>query len=432
MRRTLFPLLVPLALSAACFRDDGHAGDGGSAEDSGSTGDETSGEGEEGSGDGDGDGDEADEGGAEDTKFDTLAIPDTPSNCGDGGGGEEFSYLWAANSSQGTISKIDTHTVTEVGRFLVRPDGQGDPSRTSVSLSGDVAVANRNGGVTKVYANSDDCSDTNGQPGIQTSNSSAYLAWGEEECIAWHTPMAYESQRPVAWAQGLLDAETCTYGDARLWTSGRNGDTFDVMLLDGDDGTIEETVHPVGLLNDFYGIYGAAVDGDGNFWGTQLGSSDKLIFVSIDDLSYQIWNAPSGPWWYGMTVDSEGYVWMCSETVARFDPNTETFDTAVVGGWTGCMADAGEDGLLWMAGDWGSSVVGVDRHTLQVVANWPTPVAYGISVDFEGYVWAVDGSTAARVDPEDGTVQSYNGLTGAYTYSDMTGFALANAGKPPG
>lgn len=82
---------------------------------------------------------------------------------GGGGGGEvEFSYLWAANSGQGTISKIDTQTLTELGRYLTSADGKGSPSRTSVSLTGDVAVANRNGGVTKVYASIDDCVDRDG------------------------------------------------------------------------------------------------------------------------------------------------------------------------------------------------------------------------------------------------------------------------------
>src|SRR5690349_15174644 len=104
-------------------------------------------------------------------KWDVLEVPDAAFNCGAGGGNDdpEYSYLWAANSTQGTISKLDTKTVTELGRYIVRPDSQGSPSRTSVSLSGHVAVANRNGGVTKVYAQEEECQESNGMPGIQTS-----------------------------------------------------------------------------------------------------------------------------------------------------------------------------------------------------------------------------------------------------------------------
>ena len=54
-------------------------------------------------------------------------------------------------------------------RYLTRPDAAGNPSRTSVNLAGDVAVANRAGGITKVYAKSDECPDVNGIPGKEDS-----------------------------------------------------------------------------------------------------------------------------------------------------------------------------------------------------------------------------------------------------------------------
>ena len=389
---------------------------------------------------GDGDGDPGDGDGEPTTtgpgvKWDVNEIPDSAEQCGGGNGDFEFSFLWAANSSQGTISKIDTHTVTEVGRFIVRPDSNGSPSRTSVSLTGHVAVANRSGGVTKVYADEQFCDESNGMPGIQTSNSNQFLAWGVEECIAWHKPMQYQSQRPVAWGYGEQTGG-CTYSDEELWTSGTNNNGFiDIYVLDGDDGATKEMIQvPTngnGLVSSFYGIYGGAVDGDGNFWGSQLGSGGRLIKVNRSDMTWQTWATPPGPHWYGMTVDSEGFVWLCSQSVGRFDPMSETWQTNQVGGYTGCMADAGEDGLLWMST--GQGVVGVNRETLQVEKMWNAAGSYGISIDFEGYVWAVaSGSTASKIDPVTGQFWTYNGLTGAYTYSDMTGYALSNVGTPSG
>ena len=52
-------------------------------------------------------------------------------------------------------------------------------------------------------------------------------------------------------------------------------------------------------------------------------------------------------------------------------------------------------------------------------------------------VWAVaDGSfvqgDAYKIDPDTGMYDTLTGLVGSYTYSDMTGFALKNAGKPAG
>jgi hypothetical protein len=401
---------------------DGDPGDG-------DPGDGDPGDGDPGDGDGDpGDGDPDD--GGSNNKWDTLSVPDAAFNCGGGGDGNgntpDFSYLWAANSSQGTISKIDTATVTELGRYIVRPDSNGSPSRTSVSLSGHVAVANRNGGVTKIYADEEFCDESNGMPGIQTSNNNQALPWGTEECIAWHKPMQYTSQRPVAWGSGNFNEGACVWDEEELWTAATNGQVIDVFVLDGEDGATLEMVTLQGVAPQYFGIYGGAVDGNGDFWGSQLGQA-TLVRVNRDDMTYDTWPMAAGG--YGMTVDADGYVWTCSSSVARFDPDTEQWQTANVGGQAGCMADAAEDGLLWVSN--GSGVIGVNRETLQVEKTWNAGGSYGISIDFEGYVWAVAyGTTASKIDPETGQFWTYNGLVGAYTYSDMTGYALSNVGSP--
>jgi streptogramin lyase len=351
--------------------------------------------------------------------------------CEGQGGDIEFSYLWAANSSQSTISKIDTQTVTEVGRFYTEEAAAGSPSRTSVNSSGDVAVANRNSGVTKFFADVEDCADTNGVPGIQTSDSNIPLAWDEEECRAWHQEFNYYTQRPVAWVPGEQNPVTCEWEEQKLWISGivASGAQPEIRLLNGDTGETEGIAQLAGWNGDQWGVYGGAVDGDGNFWGSQLGSAGKLVRVNIEDLSFELFDAPAGPHWYGMTVDSDGYVWLCHSSAGRFDPETETWEVANVGGGAGCMADAGDDGLLWMAA--GQNVIGVNRETLLVEKTWAANGSYGISIDFYGHVWAVAfGSNATRVDQETGDAITYNGLVGAYTYSDMTGFAMANAGAP--
>jgi hypothetical protein len=357
-------------------------------------------------GDGDGDDDDDDNGG--DTKYDVLGIPDAAPCTGPGGGDDpEFSYIWIANSSQNTITKLNTVSMIEEGRYYTRADSSGSPSRTTVNLAGDVAVANRNGGVTKFYANHDHCQESNGQGGLQTSSgANDILAWNMEECRAWDVPMNYVSQRPVSWTAGQWDGKTCGYSDEQLWTAGTSNSsaTVDVFLINGDDGTIADQVVVNGLASSSYGIYGAAADGDGNMWGSQLGSTGKIIKVDIDDMSYQIWNNPQ-PWhWYGMTVDSDGYVWVCSSTGAgRFDPDDETWQSASIGGYTGCMADAGDDGLLWMAT--GQGVQGVNRDTLVVDKSCPsTNGSYGISIDFQGNVWAVSGNGAKRLLRPDRTV----------------------------
>jgi streptogramin lyase len=360
-----------------------------------------------------------------DTTNTTGPVPDLGNPCA-GPGEPDVSYIWIANSDQGTISKINTQTLKEEGRYIVRPDQAGSPSRTSVNLTGDVAVANRNGGVAKVYAREESCVESNGMPGIQTSKDANFLPWGQDECVAWFTPMQYTSQRPVAWTQGTFNEDSCGWENSKLWTSGNNlqNGTVDVLRLDGQTGAIEDKVEVMGVGADYYGLYGAAVDAKGNMWASQL-SQQSLVFVDGQTLQYKVW--PMQIAGYGMTVDSKGYVWICSYAgAARFDPMTETWQTAAVAGSGGCMEDGA--GTLYMSAGQGG-VIALDTETLAQKNLYPLPeYVHGISIDYYGYVWGVSiGANAYRVDiMNNGAFDTFTGLVGAYTYSDMTGVALAN------
>jgi hypothetical protein len=367
-----------------------------------------------------------------------VGSPDGGSACGGGMGGGEgtLSHIWIANSPQGTVSKINTQTMIEEGRYIVRADSAGSPSRTSVALSGNVAVANRLGGVTKIWENPANCVESNGIPGIQTSTGGAdILAWGQDECVAWHTPLAYSSNRPAAWAQGEWNDTTCTYDNEKLWTAGANGSgSTQVLLLDGETGVVEQTVN-IPEVGSSIGLYGGAVDGDGHFWGIETGGP-RLVRVDRQNFTYQTWNGP-GVSSYGMTVDAEGRPWFCAGGGAsRFDPVAQTWQTLPSPGgnaWGGCMTDG--ESTLWHCRQQDAMLVGIDTETLTVVQQIQLPAySHGISIDFDGYVWAVGftSTQAYRVDPVAGTVDTFEGLVGAYTYSDMTGFGLSSAGTPSG
>jgi hypothetical protein len=377
-------------------------------------------------------------------KFDVGGASDfPPEGCGDGkGGGLDFSYIWIADSTQNAVSKIHTETMIEEGRYLVHP-GAGNPSRTSVSLSGDVAIANRAGGLTKVFANVGDCVESNGMPGIQTSSGGAdVLAWGVEECIAWHVPMAYSTQRPVAWSPGDFNPATCTYSNEKAWTTGAQNNVSGsvvTVVVDGDTGVIEQEIPMPEIQIGFYGAYGGAFDPDGDYWFVDAGNdgaTQELVRVNHVTYTYEIWMTPPiSP--YGFTVDTLGRPWIAgfSGGVSRFDPSTELFDTNMAITGLGIQEDA--DGVMWMAHypwDW-EGVYGIDRDTMAVVDMIPLPsnLAKGVSIDFEGYVWVVDqGTSAFRIDPATGSFDTFVGLTGPYTYSDMTGWGLKNVTNPEG
>jgi hypothetical protein len=57
-------------------------------------------------------------------------------------------FIWVPNSNEGTVSKYDTVTGDELGRYWTGPAsaGNGNPSRTTVDLEGSVWFGNRNTG----------------------------------------------------------------------------------------------------------------------------------------------------------------------------------------------------------------------------------------------------------------------------------------------
>jgi hypothetical protein len=356
--------------------------------------------------------------------------------CDNGGGGDlDFSYIWISNTSQSTLTKLNTVTLVEEGRYSTRADKAGSPSRTSVNLSGDVVVANRNGGVTKFSARIEGCVETNGMPGIQTSSGKAdVLAWDLEECRVWHTPLVTTSNRPVAWTSGVQDPVSCLWEDQKVWTSttqlGQPG-SMKVLRLDGATGAVEATVDLPGVDIGAWGAYGGAVDGENNFWLTTHGSSSppSLTRVRFDDLGVKTWPAPPGLATYGMSVDAKGRPWVAgySGGVARFSPETETWD--VVPQVTGLGLQADGEGRVWVGSYPNTGVTAIDVDTLEVVQVIPIAagVTKGVSIDFFGNVWVVSmGADAYRVNPETLKVDIYNGLNDAYTYSDMTGWGLSN------
>ncbi len=381
-------------------------------------------------------------------KFDTAV--DASVGSGDCGcGTDEWSYIWIANAGQGTVSKVNTQTLVEEGRYRTRPDASGNPSRTSVSLGGRaVAVANRHGGVAKVWARTQFCDEAkNGQPGLQTSGGATdVLAWGDDDCVAWYTAFPeYTTQRPVAWA-GDVDPISCD--DEALWTAGcgggftpgfgGSGNVF-VHRLDGADGTILDTVEVTGFTCGGFGAYGGAVDTDGNFWIAHNGGGGKLAVIRPDTLDVEVFNFPdNGFAGYGITVDNAGRPWVSSYGgnlgAARFDPETEAWVTVAGFASQGGIQQAA-DGRIWSTTVAGYSadndqdgVVWIDDDTAQIGEFVPVPggTVKGLSLDVDGFLRAVNGS-AHKIDPVTlMEVGSYGGLSGPYTYSDMTGWGLQN------
>ncbi len=395
-------------------------------------------------------------GGFEPPKFDTNDMPDGGNGGGCNCGGEKtgWSYIWVANSNESTVSKIDTVTLVEEGRYSTDPSSNGNPSRTSVNLTADaVAVANRNGGVVKVWARPELCDPMrNGMAGLQTSNSSAALPFAQDDCIAWHTDFpSYTTQRPVAWTSGVQNPVTCEYEDTAVWTSGCNtGADANVWvhLLDGETGISLQDVQVPGFVCSGFGAYGGAVDSNNDFWISSNSAASMIARIRLSDFSTETVAAPHQA--YGIAIDAMDRVWLTINNVSsstdaaqRYDPATSTWDLAMgttVKGYSGIQE--GTDGRMWLNNGFGGSIglISIDRDTLVVGPQIPIPGAVswlnGISIDPDGNVWTVSPSADSvfRYDPGTGTIDSYSGLNFPYTYSDMTGSGLLNStcGSPVG
>jgi hypothetical protein len=380
-----------------------------------------------------------------DTDADTDTDSDTDTDTGTDTGSDtdtgtdplvEFSYIWIANTGEGTVSKVDTVSATEVGRYVTGPDDYNDPSRTSVNLHGDMVVTNRDpmtapSSVTKFIANIDECYDKNDNDVIDTSTGGSDVKlWGEDECMMWRTELGGSSSgaRATAW-DGQEDPETGLGG--HVWIGTCSWISYDqkVYKLDGEWGDIEEEIWaPVGCA------YGGAMDGNGGFW--IYDSNQALARVDTETLEVTTHSISCG---YGISVDSQGRVWTggwgnyVNSCVSRYDPLTDTEDVVEVAGAeflrgiaVGLEMSAGS---VWAA-DTSGRLYQVDQETMEVVNNWNVG-AYdmiGVAIDFQGYVWTVSqmGNAAYKFNPETETQETVSIGLSPYTYSDMTGAQLAN------
>lgn len=347
----------------------------------------------------------------------------------------EASYIWIANSSEGTVSKLCTLDGVEIARYYTSPqERSGDPSRTSVNLHGDAVVTNREPGhgpssVTKFAGEPEYCVDRNGNRRIDTSHGGDHvLPWGEDECMLWNTPLpdgaaSAIGARATAW-DGTEDERTGEGGT--VWIGAFSGAVFQ---LDGDSGEIMARTQ-VGNQP-----YGGAMDGQGHFWivGAMctIGVCN-LVRVDTLNLEAQTFGVPCG---YGIAVDGSDRVWtsgrlgMSGSCVNRLDPETGESTTYRAGGFNNFFRGLAVDnsGSVWVA-QTGGEVLQIDEATVELVHRFPLSAdeVVGMAVDHQHQVWAVStgSNLALRINPQTYEIERFRVGIGPYTYSDMTGFQL--------
>ena len=136
--------------------------------------------------------------------------------------------------------------------------------------------------------------------------------------------------------------------------------------------------------------------------------------------------------------NKNGDIWGGTGIPGKWQPALSTW-TAIAGSINNYGVGLAEDTMGRM---WVGIVGGIQAIDVETMALGPTVMfagesiqSKGMSVDVDSFIWAVPDSSnhAYRVDPDDFTYETVNGLIGAYTYSDMTGGAIkvAVACTPP-
>jgi len=356
-------------------------------------------------------------------------------------------FIWIANSEEHTVSKLDTQTGDEVGKYRVDflfdeagniiQGATGDPSRTAVDLDGNVWVAcraeyhgdSRMGAAIKIAAMIEDGVDRNGNGKIDTSkdlngngkiDTDEILPPGEDELVLVTVALG-ENTSPRAV---VIDRNN------NAWVGLTSPGEY--VKLDGRTGEELLRVDAVGP------VYGAAIDKDGYLWSCNKfsGTISKINTATAEMVEGYPKFIDNDI--YGIAVDNFGHVWIgdgmasnlilidaaTGEVIKRTNVSDSIMRGVVVDNKSNVwVADSNMDRVLKFDnnGNFLREVyVGRGRNN-----GWEGPV--GVAVDVDGNVWVVNkrSSEAIKIDVETNTVKgAYTVGRQPYTYSDMTGYAL--------
>lgn len=333
-------------------------------------------------------------------------------------------FIWVPNSSEGTISKINTTTGMELGRYRVGP-GNADPSRTTVDLQGNCWVGNRGiGTVVKVgLSENGQCVDRNGNGKIDTSTNATPLAWGEDECVLFEVVMAdnggtFQPGKAVGY-NGTGPRGVAIDSNNNVWAS-----TFNAHRLYYIDGKTGRILDKVDTSAQSHNSYGLVVDKSGKVWSSGH-SGNHVLRYNPQDRSIK--TIPTRHMVYGMGIDKNNHLFAAGlnyNRVTRINTVTETVEIDGVSVAKSPRSIAvTDDGSVWVTNYQYGSVTRLTNDLQSPVVIQNRGELAGVSVDSNGKVWAIDYyDRLIRINPATNAVEQEISIPGFhYSYSDMTG-----------
>jgi hypothetical protein len=376
-----------------------------------------------------------------------------------GVGSLDLGFMWVANNSQGWVSKYDTRTGRETGRYWSTipkdcansPAGppctggapqpslafgpRHNPSRTAIDRFGNVWIANRaigvQGSVTKIANDQVDCIDRNGNGSIQTSrdlNNDGTISTnpgdGEmivpsnpndplqyDECVLFSTPVGATGGDVAGRAIAISAGIEGTAGD--VWVAiYREDRVYKLSTLTGQPVPVNASGQTYVQLPADFNPYGAIVDSRQRLWVVSIGAARLALIdtgtgMLVDSNIRPTGNPPPGNVGcasYALGIDGRDRVWLP--------------------GWSqgarACRYDHA-------TGTWAS----FDFSSARSQNNTAFAMGRGIAVDVQGtvYMSGYGGSVGQliRFDAETGAIRRY-GNADFIDYSDAQSAAAIGVG----
>jgi len=347
-------------------------------------------------------------------------------------------YIWVPNSGDGTVSKIDTASGDELGRFRTGPEGDLDPSAVAVDLDGSCWVGNRGAGsVVKIaLEEAGGCVDRNGNGSIDTSRDgnkdgditgSELLAWGDDECVLYEVLLVEDAEG--TYAPGV-EHDGYVRNNLRALAINRDGDlwagVYDTGMYYKVDGASGEILLDLDVSAEETRPFGLVIDRSGTLWSS--GWPDAWV-LKIDPSTEELTPIDLRHGSAGLALDSGDHLFVtgfADSLMSRIDLGDEVVEGDFAVDWQSNGAAVTSDDDVWVAAPGMARVSRYsndgDFKTSVPVVNSPTAVA----VDGDGKVW-VAGLTLdsiVRIDPANNQVDLEKEVVASGGHSasgDMTG-----------